>query len=72
MLIKLIVIQNVGLGEREHSIQQATQRLNEGLEVLTETTLQLFNRKGGSFVPNKLVELIRQQAGITLNYHVTQ
>ena len=55
-----------------HSIQQAMQQLNEGLEVLTETTLQLFNRKGGSFVPNKLVELIRQQAGIRVNYHVTQ
>jgi len=70
--IKLLVIQNVGLRESEHGIQQAMQRLNAGLEGLTAATLQLFNRKGGRFVPNKLVELIRQQAGITLNYYVTQ
>lgn len=46
--------------------------VNEGSEVLMVTTFHRLSRKGGSFVPNKLVELIRHQAGIPLNCHVTQ
>lgn len=61
----------MGLGEgAQHPA--SVQGLNEGIDGLPEPTSSHSTEREESLIPNKLVELIRQQAGIPLNYHVTQ